>query len=325
MAKKIGLGVFCLLLAFGGCVHKKSLPPKKAPFIIKNVELAASPLPKRRIITASGTQIIEPSVWSQKTLSFSEGMPQVIKVKRGSSVYSISKEYAVPIASIIEKNKLTPPYRIHEGQSLVLLSPRIHIFSQGQDLYKIAEQHGVSLSALVHQNKIKDPSQLKVGDSLLLPASILDKEEPIRKRRMLLFKKSLFEQPPKRAGSRFERPLVGPILAGFGRQGQGHCNDGINVSAKKGTPVKAAENGIVIYSGQDIKSFGNLLLIKHEGGWLTAYGHLDKISVKKGDVIKRGEKIGTVGTTGHISKPQLHFEIRRGGRPVDPVFYMKVD
>lgn len=313
----------CILLALVGCVGKKSLPPKKAPFVIKKVELASSPLPKLRITTASGTQVIEPSVWSQKTLSFSEGMPQVIKVKRGNSLYSISKEYAVPLSSIIEKNKLSPPYKIYEGQSLVLLSPRVHILSKGQDLYKIAEQHGVSLRALAHQNRIKEPSQLKVGDPIILPASISDKAEPIRKRRLLLFKKSLFQQPPKRAGSRFERPVSGPVLVGFGRQGHGHYNDGINLAAKKGAPVKAAENGIVVYSGQDIKSFGNLLLIKHDGGWLTAYGHLGKISVKKGDVVKRGEKIGIIGTTGHVSKPQLHFEIRRKGKPVDPIFYMK--
>ncbi len=323
MAKKVGLGAFCLLLALVGCVHKNPLPPKKAPFIIKKVELASSHLPKLRITTALGTRVIEPSVWSQKTLSFSEGMPQVIKVKRGSSLYAISKEYAVPMASIIEKNKLTPPYKIHAGQTLVLLSPRVHILSQGQDLYKIAEQHGVSLSALVHQNKIKDPSHLRVGDPILLPASISENAEPIRKRRMMLFKKSLFQQPPKRAGSRFERPISGPVLAGFGRQGHGNYNDGINLEANKGTPIQAAENGIVVYSGKDIKSFGNLLLIKHEGGWLTAYGHLDKISVKKGDIIKRGDKIGTVGTTGHVSKPQLHFEIRRRGKPVDPIFYLK--
>jgi murein DD-endopeptidase MepM/ murein hydrolase activator NlpD len=323
MAKKVGLGVFCLLLALVGCVHKKSSPSRKAPFVIKKVEIASSPLPKLRITTASGTRVIEPSVWSQKTLSFSEGMPQVIKVKRGSSLHSISKEYAVPIASIIEKNKLIPPYKIHEGQSLVLLSPRVHILSQGQDLYKIAEQHGVSLSSLVHQNKIKDPSQLKVGDPIILPASVSENAEPIRKRRMLIFKKSLFQQPPKRAGSRFERPVLGKVLVGFGRQGHGHYNDGINLAAKKGSFVKAAENGVVVYSGQDIKSFGNLLLIKHEGGWLTAYGHLDKSSVKRGDVVKRGEKIATVGTTGHVSKPQLHFEIRRRGKPVDPIFYLK--
>jgi hypothetical protein len=322
---KIGLWVFCLLLALGGCAYKRSLSPKKAPFVIKKVEPESSQLPKLRITTASGTQVIEPSVWSQKTLSFSEGMPQVIKVKRGNSLYSISKEYAVPISSIIEKNKLTPPYRIHEGQSFVLLSPRIHILSKGQDLYKIAEQHGVSLSALAHQNKIKDPSQLKVGDPILLPASVSENAEPIRKRRMMLFKKSLFRPPPKRAGSRFERPVKGPVLAGFGKQGHGKYNDGINLAAKRGASVKAAENGIVVYSGQDIKSFGNLLLIKHEGGWLTAYGHLDKISVKKGDVINRGEKVGTVGDTGHVLKPQLHFEIRRRGKPVDPIFHMKVD
>ena len=319
------VGVFFLLHAIVGCVHKKSLPPQKAPYVIKKVESTSSQLPKLYITTKSGTREVAPSVWSQKTLSFSGGMPQIIKVKPGDSVYSLSREHIVPIPSIIEKNKLRPPYTIYVGQSLTLLSPRLHIVSEGQDLYKVAQQHGVSLRMLAHQNKIKGSQNLKVGDSIVLPAPVSREDDPIRRRRMALFKKSLFQQPPQRAGKRFEMPVHGKVLVGFGKQGHGHYNDGINLAAKKGVPVKAAENGLVVYSGQDIKSFGNLLLIKHADGWLTAYGHLDKISVKKGDVVKRGASIGTVGTTGHVKKPQLHFELRRRGKPMDPIFHMNVD
>ena len=96
-------------------------------------------------------------------------------------------------------------------------------------------------------------------------------------------------------------------------------NDGINIAAPRGAPVFAAENGVVAYTGNGIKGFGNLLLVKHSGGWTTAYAHVDRVLVKRGDRVKRGETIGTIGTSGKVSKPQLHFEIRKGSQAVDPM------
>ena len=99
---------------------------------------------------------------------------------------------------------------------------------------------------------------------------------------------------------------------------QGLHNDGINIAAPKGSPVFAAENGVVAYAGNSLKGFGNLILVKHSGGWITAYAHTDKMLVVRGKQVMRGEKIATIGTTGGVKKPQLHFEIRKGSRAVDP-------
>jgi murein DD-endopeptidase MepM/ murein hydrolase activator NlpD len=126
------------------------------------------------------------------------------------------------------------------------------------------------------------------------------------------------ETPEPRAGSRFQWPLRGAILSDFGPKPGGLHNDGINISASRGASIVAAENGVVAYAGNELRGFGNLLLIRHADGWMTAYAHLDDMLVERGAKITRGQKIGTVGSTGNVSSPQLHFEVRRGNRAIDP-------
>jgi len=124
--------------------------------------------------------------------------------------------------------------------------------------------------------------------------------------------------PPAQSGHGFIWPLKGEVVLEYGTTGHGQHNDGINIAAPRGTPVVAAESGVVAYAGNELRGFGNLLLIKHEGGWMTAYAHNDVLLVKRGDVVKRGQKIAKVGDSGGVSEPQLHFEVRQGTRAVDP-------
>ncbi|OYQ33839.1 hypothetical protein CHU95_14935 [Niveispirillum lacus] len=125
--------------------------------------------------------------------------------------------------------------------------------------------------------------------------------------------------PPARAGNRFLWPVRGPILSGFGEKPGGLRNDGINIGAPKGTAVMAAENGVVAYAGNQLKSFGNLVLIRHDGGWVTVYAHLDALAVEQGQRVTRGQGIGTVGQTGNVRSSQLHFAIRKGEQVLNPV------
>ena len=131
-----------------------------------------------------------------------------------------------------------------------------------------------------------------------------------------------YKKPEARAAGLFLRPIEGKILSHFGPLKNGTQNDGINISAKTGAPVKAAENGVVVYHGCDIPSYGNLVLVKHADGWVSTYGHLKTITVTRGARIKRGHVLGTVGNTGHVKSPQLHFELRRGRYPVNPTPYL---
>lgn len=127
---------------------------------------------------------------------------------------------------------------------------------------------------------------------------------------------------PSLSGSGFQQPVTGQVLSRFG-EGNPVPNDGVNIAAPAGTPIHAAEAGVVAYVGEDIETFGNLVLIRHADGWVTAYGHAQAILVGEGDVVTRGQTIGRVGATGSVAVPQLHFELRRGTEPVDPLAYLE--
>lgn len=131
------------------------------------------------------------------------------------------------------------------------------------------------------------------------------------------------EPEAPRAGARFSWPIKGKLLSGFGAKSDGRHNDGVNVAAHKGVPVNAADNGVVAYAGSELRGYGNLVLLRHADGWMTAYAHLDQISVERGAQVKRGQRIGTVGSSGTVNEPQLHFEVRKGSQPVDPADYLE--
>ena len=243
---------------------------------------------------------------------------------------------------------------MEKGQVLKIPRAPIHTVKSGETLYSISKFYGVDHTTLAKQNKIKDPRNLSVGQHLYLPATLLTKnmmdyppqtdtatksqtttdqnttpkataqtkDEPKQKKQAALAQKISLPKVPKRSGV-FEWPVSGTVVSGFGVSGNGRRNDGINISAKKGTSIKAAENGVVAYSGNELKGFGNLILIKHSDGWVTAYAHADKISVKKGMTVKKGQSIGKVGNTGNVKTPQLHFEVRKGTKAVNPINYLK--
>jgi murein DD-endopeptidase MepM/ murein hydrolase activator NlpD len=125
--------------------------------------------------------------------------------------------------------------------------------------------------------------------------------------------------PVVNRSEKFSWPLRGPLLANFGQKDGGQQNDGINIAANRGTKIRASDAGNVVYVGNEVKGFGNLVLIRHDPQWVTAYAHVDKILVDKGDTVKSQDVIATVGQTGSVTRPQLHFEIRYKGKPVDPL------
>jgi murein DD-endopeptidase MepM/ murein hydrolase activator NlpD len=124
--------------------------------------------------------------------------------------------------------------------------------------------------------------------------------------------------PSGRPGRGFLWPVRGNIISDFGSKPGGLQNDGINIAAARGTPIRAADTGTVVYAGNELKGFGNLLLVRHAEGWITAYAHADELLVKRGDEVRRGQTVGRVGATGGVASPQLHFEVRRGSRPHNP-------
>jgi len=120
----------------------------------------------------------------------------------------------------------------------------------------------------------------------------------------------------------FRWPVRGKVITGYGAKTNGKANDGINLAVPEGTPVKAAEDGVVAYSGNELKGYGNLILIRHANGYVTAYAHASELLVKRGETIKRGQVIAKSGQSGEVGSPQLHFEIRKGSSPVDPLQFL---
>ena len=123
---------------------------------------------------------------------------------------------------------------------------------------------------------------------------------------------------PSGAMPSFRWPVRGRVIAGFGSKPNGTQNDGINLAVPEGTPIKAADDGVVAYAGNELKGYGNLVLIRHTNGFVSAYAHASELMVKRGDTVKRGQVIAHAGQTGNVTSPQLHFEIRKGSTPVDP-------
>ncbi|MCE7030081.1 M23 family metallopeptidase [Jiella avicenniae] len=123
--------------------------------------------------------------------------------------------------------------------------------------------------------------------------------------------------------SQFRWPVQGRVINRYGEKVDGRRNDGVNISVPRGTPIKAAENGVVIYAGDGLKEFGNTVLVKHDNGLITVYGHADALKVKKGEDVRRGEVIAQSGMSGDADVPMLHFEVRKNSSPVDPTKYLQ--
>ena len=247
------------------------------------------------------------------------------EVRRGDTVYGISRRFEVPIESLIGFNDLTPPYVLGIGQKLSLPVEREHVVARGETVYGIARTYGVGFRDLASLNGIGSSYAISPGQRLTVPAPVapvLADTLPAGKQLANLPPASpgpkTIPEPPARAGSKFAWPVRGPVVLGFGPKKSGLHNDGINIKAPRGAPIKAADNGVVAYAGNELRGFGNLILLKHADGWVTAYAHTEKVLVRRGDTVRRGQTIGRVGSSGNVSQPQLHFEVRRGTRAVDP-------
>lgn len=271
------------------------------------------------------------------------GWGNSVTVRKGDTLYSISRKYNVPIKDMIQANRLSAPYTLYVGQKLNLPSKQYHTVQRGESLYSIARMHNVDVTSLSRVNNLKTPYSLSVGQRLLLPASVStsgtgkktysDSSSSVAKAPSSQNSTAKYQSaakspaetytpPASNRKTKFMWPVNGTVISGFGNLGKGRKNDGINIKVPLGTAVKAADGGTVAYAGNELKGFGNLILIKHTDGWITAYAHNDKLLVKKGQKVVRGEKIATVGSTGSVTVPQLHFEVRAGKKAVNPRSYL---
>jgi murein DD-endopeptidase MepM/ murein hydrolase activator NlpD len=273
-----------------------------------------------------------------------------ILVQRGDTVYALARKHNVAPQELIEANHLRAPYALQVGQRISL--PRA-AQPQAPATRVVETVPAGSAPPAVPAGQVDSAPLAPISSAPVSsapvaaaepakPASVVthvpeprpvtaEAEAPEAKpaeapaqvaTTHALTPRQLSEiEPasvPARAGRGFAWPVRGRVVSDFGPKGGGLHNDGINIAAARGTPIRAAESGVVVYAGNELRGFGNLVLLRHADGWMTAYGHAEELTVQRGDQVKRGQVIGHVGATGNVTSPQVHFELRRGSRPVNP-------
>ncbi|MBZ6377517.1 hypothetical protein B5C34_04525 [Pacificimonas flava] len=270
------------------------------------------------------------------------------EVRPGDSLSVIAERSGASISAIAAANGLAPPYTIFPGQELRIPGGRYHRVNRGETGIAIALAYGVDWDRIVAANGLEPPFLLRVGQRLRLPGSgpaspaqpgRTEQTEAGREHiRMAAFDIDIDDiisggEPAGTADTvrpreivpfdgRFSWPAKGRLVSGYGAKAGGLYNDGINIAASAGDPVRAAASGTVIYAGNGVEGWGNLILIKHDDSWVSAYAHNQAFYVERGDRVNLGERIADVGQSGSVDSPQLHFELRQGRRPVDPQRYL---
>jgi murein DD-endopeptidase MepM/ murein hydrolase activator NlpD len=249
---------------------------------------------------------------------------EIYKVQAGDTPRGIAQKTGVSERALIERNDLDPT-RLRIGQTLYLpkggkapIAPRAVAASQSKPA-STPDVHVVKTTAIQAPGPAVKPQSAPKPQATPAVAS---SDEVIGGQNPQVASTQQLPAPEPMSGNSFRWPVQGRIISEFGTKPDGGHNDGINVAVPLGTSVKAAENGVVAYAGDELKGYGNLVLIRHSNNWVSAYAHNDEILVKRGDQVRRGQVIAKAGRTGQVNQPQLHFELRKGSRPVDPTKYM---
>ncbi len=280
--------------------------------------------------------------------------PQRYNVKDGDTVESVARMFNASPSQLTRLNNLNAPYKLAAGQSLRLppsIKPPEPLYTSEMLAARQASQKtvisrttssrnapeayepvmGASSPASVEREVLSSPAPVTAEplNAPPMPTPVASSQSssstaapPIVSAPSQKAVSVASTTVPPRAGTKFIWPVDGPVISSYGRKADGRSNDGVNIKAAKGATVRAAENGVVAYAGNELAGYGNLVLIRHADKWMTAYAHLDGMIVAKGATVKRGQAIGTVGQTGSVDSPQLHFEVRRGTEALNPEPYL---
>ncbi|MEM9013964.1 MAG: peptidoglycan DD-metalloendopeptidase family protein [Pseudomonadota bacterium] len=295
--------------------------------------------------------VYEPAPIAYPTKSATLEIPsKFIEVQAGDTVYAIGRRYGVNPTAIINANQLKAPYTLSIGQALRLptgasaqvpkpAGDAFYKVKSGDTLYAVSRATGVMVATLAQENRLAVPYHLSVGQTLVIPGgaaagrvvavqqpkTVTIARAPVPETRTapamteIARKASYSPSASISTPSFFEWPVRGAIVAEYGVGSLGRRNEGVNIAAPAGTPVRAAADGEVVYRGSELDGYGNLLLIKHEDGFVTAYAHNDAMLVRKGQKVRQGQIIAKVGQSGSVASPQLHFEVRQDLKSIDPV------
>ncbi len=250
----------------------------------------------------------------------------VYRVRSGDTIHSIAQRYGVSASELAAYNRLSNPRNLKVGQLLRMPDDAVRLSHDPETMpavrsvrtQKIPVERqqptsnrrvaSIAKNDLVVSSKTSEDASRKSGGQRVAGIGPLPKPQG---------------QSRSQSDDKFRWPVRGRIISEFGPKSSGAHNDGVNLAVPMGTSVKAAQNGVVAYSGNELKGYGNLILIRHANNWVSAYAHNSELLVKRGDKILRGQVIAKSGKSGSVGQPQLHFELRKASKPIDPVQHME--
>jgi murein DD-endopeptidase MepM/ murein hydrolase activator NlpD len=236
----------------------------------------------------------------------------VHRVESGETLFSLGRSYGVHPYKIADLNSLSHNASLTVGQKIRIPGGKTAERIESEDVKVPAEEPSER-----YAEENNDQKQNFESDSDIAYAPPEDESSPSTGG-----EEQSEEQPAEETINSFRWPVKGRVISKFGSKPGGARNEGINIAVPEGTSVRAADGGVVAYAGNELKGYGNLVLIRHDGGWVTAYAHTRQLLVKRGDTVRRGDVIAKAGQTGSVESPQLHFELRKGATAVDPLKYL---
>jgi murein DD-endopeptidase MepM/ murein hydrolase activator NlpD len=243
------------------------------------------------------------------------------RVARGETLSGLAVRYRVRLSDLARANRIAPPYRLYAGQYLTV----------PERAGTVDPPAARAVAAVVPARRTVPPIPAPVPKPSVRGVQVASLEPqptesaiapPLPRERLEASRGAAGSEPPPLSGDGFLWPVRGKIASGFGSKPNGTRNDGVNIRAREGAAVVAAENGVVVFAGEEIPGYGRMLLISHANGFLTAYAHNRDLLVAVGERVERGQPIAAVGRTGNVTSPQLHFEVRDGKEPVDPALVL---
>ena len=239
-------------------------------------------------------------------------------VNRGDTLHSIARQHHIPVAELARANNLDQSARLGLGMKLVVPGAKTAMAAPAPVAQPIAAAPVATAvpAPAVAAPRVVASALPQQSARLVQPTASVEQPAAVAETPAAKPAETTSALPT------FRWPVRGKVITAYGSKTNGKVNDGINVAVPEGTPVKAAEDGVVAYSGNELKGYGNLVLVRHSNGYVTAYAHASEVLVKRGDTIKRGQVIAKSGQTGEAGSPQLHFEIRKGSSPVDPLQFL---
>jgi len=296
------------ILAANGYKGPRALSPGQQ-LIIPHPATAAAPAPAMAPVAA---------VPAAKPVAAVAAPPSTHFVNRGDTLASIARKNRISAAELARANGLAPSAKLKLGTKLTV---------PGAKTAAVAAPAAAAPVAAAPVAGTLQPVAAAPAPATKMAAAAT----PVQSARLAQATANVEEKPadtPAKAAEAtgalptFRWPVRGKVVTTYGAKTNGKSNDGINLAVPEGTPVKAAEDGVVAYSGNELKGYGNLVLVRHSNGYVTAYAHASELLVKRGDSIKRGQVIAKSGQSGEVASPQLHFEIRKGSSPVDPLQFL---